>query len=137
MIKPGDILGEWAFRAEAGKIREFARAVRDVHDDGAIASPTFPVVASAEFVERLVTEILQLDRSRTLHGEQAYEYMRPIVAGDELRCQARLVSDETKQGKRGGAMRVLTVAIDFTSVADGGLVCRETMTTIETSADAP
>jgi N-terminal half of MaoC dehydratase len=136
MIRPGDILGEWTFRSEAGKIREFARAVHDVHDDGAVASPTFPVVASAEFVERLVTEVLKLDRSRTLHGEQTYEYVRPIVAGDELRCTARLVGDETKQGKRGGAMRVLTVAIDFTSVAGGALVCQETMTTIETAAEA-
>src|SRR5262249_45948198 len=73
MIKVGDIIEEWDFQVEAGKVREFARAVHDVHsEDTKIAPPTFPVVAAADFVERLVAATLSLDRSRTVHGEQAY-----------------------------------------------------------------
>jgi hypothetical protein len=135
MIGVGDTIEEWEFRVEAGKVREFGRAVRDVHaNDSAIAPPTFPVVAGADFVERLITTFLALDRSRTVHGEQTYEYFSPIVAGDVLRCNARLVGDETKTGKRGGTMRVISVEIQFVSTATGELVCRDTMTTIEKEA---
>jgi hypothetical protein len=135
MIVAGDILEEWDFVVEAGKIREFARAVKDVHSENAdIAPPTFPVVASADFVERLVTSVLGLDRSRTVHGEQDYEYFEPMRSGDRLRCRARIVSDETKTGRRGGSMRVVTTEVEFMSAATGRLVCRETMTTIEKAA---
>jgi hypothetical protein len=138
MIRVGDVLDEWEFRVEAGKVREFARAVHDVHaNESDIAPPTFPVVISADFVERLVTEMLDLDRSRTVHGQQTYDYFRPIVAGDALRCRARLVGDETKAGKRGGTMRIITTEVEFFSAASGILVCRETMSSIEKGVAAP
>jgi hypothetical protein len=135
MIMAGELLEEWDFVVEAGKVREFARAVQDVHSEHAdIVAPTFPVVASADFVERLVTSILGLDRSRTVHGEQDYEYFEPMRAGDRFRCRARVVSDKTKTGRRGGSMRVVTTEVVFVSTATGRLVCRETMTTIEKAA---
>lgn len=135
MIKIGDIIEEWDFRVEAGKVREFALAVRDIHaEDSPIAPPTFPMVAGAQFVERLVSTLLTIDRSRTVHGEQAYEYFEPIVAGDLLQCRARLIGDEVKAGKRGGAMRFITVEIEYRSGTSGRVLCRETMTTIEKGA---
>jgi hypothetical protein len=136
-MTPGDLLGEWEFHVTTGKIREFARAVHDTQSrDGVIAPPTFPMVASAEFVEHMVTTLMDVDRTRTLHGEQAFDYVRPIVAGDVLLCKARLAGDEIKQGKRGGAMRVITTVIEYRSVTDDELVCRETMTSIEKAAAA-
>lgn len=138
MIRVGDILDEWEFQVEAGKLREFARAVQDVHaDESSIAPPTFPVVISSDFVERLVTKILDLDRSRTVHGEQTYDYFRPIVAGDTLQCRARLIGDKTKTGKRGGTMRIITTEVEFVSAASGMLVCRETMASVEKGVAAP
>lgn len=133
MIAVGDTLATWEFEVEAGKVREFARAVQDTSggDTPRIAPPTFPVVASADFVERLVGEILGLDRSRTVHGEQEYEYFEPIRVGERLSCHALLVSDEVKQGRRGGAMRILKTATEYRSAASGKLLCRETCTTIE------
>lgn len=132
MTAGGAILDEWEFHVERGKVREFARAVQDSHwSDSDIAPPTFPVVASAQFVERLVTGLLGLDRSRTVHGEQQYEYFEPIVAGDTLHCTARTVADEIKPGKRGGAMRMVTTEVAFVSASTGRLVCRETMLSIE------
>ena len=134
-MQPGDILASWTFRVEAGKVREFARAVMDAHAETSdIAPPTFPMIASADFVERMITDILMLDRSRTVHGEQAYEYFRPMVAGDFLRCTARLESDVVKRGSRGGMMRVITTVIDHADEATGEPVCRETMTSIERAA---
>jgi hypothetical protein len=135
MVKVGEIIEEWDFRVEAGKVREFARAVHDAHaEDTMIAPPTFPSVAAADFVERLVATTLALDRTRTVHGEQSYEYWEPIVAGDLLNCRARLTKDMVKAGKRGGAMRIITTEVEYRSAASGRIVCRETMTTIEKGA---
>ncbi|MGE0006286.1 MAG: MaoC family dehydratase N-terminal domain-containing protein [Parvibaculaceae bacterium] len=138
MIAPGEIIEEWDFTVEAGKVREFARAVRDVHgEDSDIVPPTFPVVAAAPFVERLIVDVLALDRSRTVHGEQRYDYFEPIRKGDRLRCTARLAADEIKTGRRGGAMRVVTTEVEYRSIATGALLCREAMTSIEKAAAEP
>jgi hypothetical protein len=138
MFAPGDIIEEWDFTVEPGKLREFARAVHDVHwRDSDIAPPTFPVVASADFVERLITDLLGLDRSRTVHGEQQYDYFEPIRAGDRLHCTARLAGDEIKTGRRGGIMRLITTVVEFRSIATGRLACRETMKSIEKAATGP
>lgn len=135
MSKIGETIAEWDFRVEAGKVREFARAVHDIHaEDTEIAPPTFPVVAAAGFVEHLIADVLALDRSRTVHGEQAYDYLEPIIAGDLLNCRARLTGDTLKAGKRGGTMRIITAEVEYRSAASGRIVCRETMTTIEKGA---
>ena len=132
----GDILGTWEYLVEAGKLREFARAVGDTswRDGSPTAPPTFTVVCSADFIEKLVTEILPVDRSRTVHGSQSYEYLAPIRAGDRLRGEARLLSDELKTGRRGGAMRVIRIGIEYRNTDTGEPVCREVMTSIETEA---
>jgi hypothetical protein len=126
-------IAEWEFAVEAGKLREFARAVHDDHGD-ASAPPTFPVYVTAAYVERLVVEILKLDRRRTVHGEQEYEYLRPLRAGDRLRCRARVVEDYVKEGKRGGRMRFVVCETEMRDAATGELVVRERATAIETAA---
>jgi hypothetical protein len=125
-------IAEWDFVVEAGKVREFARAV---HDDNAVgvAPPTFPVSATAAYVEHLVVEVLKLDRRRTVHGEQEYEYRRPLRAGDRLRCRARVVEDYVKDGKRGGRMRFVVCETEMRDAATGDLVVRERATAIETA----
>jgi hypothetical protein len=136
VIATGEILGTWDFTVEAGKVRAFARAVGQEDWREEMTVPlTFTVVCAADFVERLVTEILPVDRSRTVHGGQSYEYFTPIRVGDLLRCRARLVSDETKRGRRGGMMRVIQTEIEYRSASTNELLCRETMTSIETGAD--
>jgi hypothetical protein len=128
-------IAEWEFSVEAGKLREFARAV---HDDltGHMAPPTFPVYVTAAYVERLVVDILNLDRRRTVHGEQEYEYLRPVHAGDRLRCRARVVEDYVKEGKRGGRMRFVVCETEMRDVATGDLILRERATAIETAGAA-
>jgi hypothetical protein len=128
-----EILGEWQFTVEAGKIREFARAVKDVSggDHPRLAPPTFLVTASADFVEHLVTDVLRLDRSRSVHGAQEYAFFGPVAAGDRLVCRARLISDEIKAGRRGGTMRIVTTETEFRRAGTEELVCRDRCTTIE------
>jgi hypothetical protein len=123
---------EWEFAVEAGKLREFARAVYDEHADGT-APPTFPVCVTAAYVERLVVEVLKLDRRRSVHGEQEYEYLRPLRAGDRLRCRARVVEDYLKEGRRGGRMRFVVCETEMRDATTGELVVRERATAIETA----
>lgn len=131
-----DVLAEWVHPVEWGKVREFARAV---HDSGGEAEPpvpppTFPVVLNASFIERMIVEVLNLDRSRTVHGEQEYEYLRPLAPGDVVRCRARIASDTVKQGKRGGSMRIVVSEIEMSDAATGEIIGFERSTAIETAA---
>lgn len=121
----------WEFVIEAGKVREFARAVHDDHA-GAVP-PTFPVLASAEFVERLIVDELKLDRRRVVHGEQEYEYFRPLRAGDRLSCRARIAQEYTREGQRGGRMRFIVCETEMRDAATGELVLLDRSTTIETA----
>lgn len=123
-------IAEWEFAVEAGKLREFARAVHDDHRD-ASAPPTFPVYVTAAYVERLVVEILKLDRRRTVHGEQEYEYLRPLKTGERVRCRAYLVEDRLREGKRGGRMRVMVTEVRLFAEATGERIGTERMTALE------
>src|SRR5439155_25550767 len=46
----------------------------------------------------------KLDMRRLLHGEQEFEYLKPIRAGDVLRIRSRTKDVFEKQGCRGGNM---------------------------------
>ena len=129
----GRALAEWTATVEAGKVREFARAVKEDDADAQAPAPppTFPVVLSAEFVERLVTEILPTDRSRTVHGEQEYEYLRPLRTGERIRCRAYLVEDRLREGKRGGRMRVMVTEVRLFAEDTGERIGTERMTALE------
>lgn len=80
------------------KIREFARAVFSDnpvnHDPDAaksagypdiVAPPTFPIVVQERTLAQLLAEPdAGIDFTRVVHGDQRFNYSRPIVAGDEL-----------------------------------------------------
>ena len=130
------VLAEWIHPVEWGKVREFARAVHDprIGREPPVPPLTFPVVLSAEFIERFVRDILPLDRRRTVHGEQDYEYLKPLQVGQLIRCCARIIRDETKRGKRGGQMRIVTVEINLQDEKSNEVLGYERMTAIEQEA---
>lgn len=80
------------------KVREFARALHETNPlyfdvDAAraqgysdiIAPPTYGVRLSMAAAEAVVMDPeLGLDYSRVVHGDQRFEYSRPITAGDEI-----------------------------------------------------
>lgn len=132
----GKIIAEWVHPVEWGKVREFARAVHDPRADSLTPPPTFPVVLTAGFIERFVSELLPLDRQRTVHGEQEYEYRRPLRIGQSVRCRARLTRDDVKRGKRGGSMRFVTVEIELSDADSGEDIGTERMTAIEKEPDS-
>lgn len=125
-------LARWRYRVEAGRIADFARALGA--EPGGAAPPTFTMAASAEVVERLVTGVLGLDRARTVHGEQAFEYHAPVRAGMELEGVVRLLGEARRTGRRGGEMRVLTLGIDYRDAATGAPLLAETMVILEREA---
>ncbi|MFC4530019.1 MaoC family dehydratase N-terminal domain-containing protein [Sphaerisporangium dianthi] len=121
------------------KIREFAAAVGDPnpiyrdpeaakaagHPD-VVAPPTFPIVFTLSGAgEALADPELGLDFGMVVHGEQRFEYTRPIYAGDELLCTST-ISEIRSVGRN----ELLTVTSEVTTV-QGEPVCRTYNTLIE------
>jgi acyl dehydratase len=83
-----------------------------------VAFPTFPTVvgilASAQIV---VDPDLGMDYARVVHGEQAFEWRRPIVVGDRLRATPRIADVFAK-----GPNEFLVIEAEVRD-ADGELVC--------------
>ena len=107
------LIGVWGpegtMRVELGKIREFAKAVKETNPvfrtDTPIAPPTF-LMTIAHWIGDLgaTRSAVKLDYRRLLHGEQEFEYVKPIHAGDVLTFRSRTKDVFEKAGKRGGKM---------------------------------
>ena len=96
---------------EKGAVRRFAEALGDPNplyqDEGAaraagyaslLAPPTFPVTLTAN--ERF-RHSLDLGTRSLLHGEQAFEYFRPLVAGDRVTVVSRVADVLERPGASG------------------------------------
>jgi acyl dehydratase len=56
-----------------------------------VAPPTFPVVIQQAALDMLVSDPdAGIDFSRVVHGDQRFDYTRPVVAGDELVATLRV-----------------------------------------------
>jgi acyl dehydratase len=121
-IEKGTVLDVVSFEVEAGKVREFARATHvsdPVHTDSAAAlsagfenipaTPTHVVVAGHHRNQQEFVAALGLAIERVVVGSVEWEYHRPVVVGDRLTGTRRVVDDTTRQGKRGGTMRLVTL----------------------------
>jgi len=137
-----ELLGVWGpantMRIETGKIREFARAVKDpnqvyVTDEGALAPPTF-LMTIAHWMRDLgeTRSAVKLDYRRLLHGEQEFEYLAPIRAGDVLTFRSRTKDVFEKQGRRGGTMTFIIGETEFCNQR-GEVVAYMRNTAIETA----
>lgn len=94
------------------KVREFAVAIGDTNpvsvDEAAaaaagfadlVAPPTFAfVITHVAMASAMFDPDLGLDYSRVVHGEQRFEYRRPLVAGDEVRVAASIEAIRTAAG---------------------------------------
>ena len=138
-------------RVEAGKVAEFARAVRDddsVHYDqeaaaergfDAVPAPLtftrigmFPRHHSDELGDETYRGFdLGLYPEHVIHGEQAYEYERPVLVGDVLTGTTTLTDVFRREGSRGGEMTFFKFETTYTDAGDE-LVLSERFTTIET-----
>ena len=138
------VIGQWGPEArmvvELGKVREFAKAVKDPNPafrDGErpLAPPTF-LMSMAHWIGDLgaTRQGIKLDYRRLLHGEQEFEYVAPIRVGDVLTFRSRTKDVFEKQGKRGGTMTFVVGETEFRN-QDGAVVAYLRNVAIET-ADA-
>jgi len=134
---------------EPGKVAEFAAAVTDadpVHHDAAVARERgFDAVPAPLTFTRLGLFDryrppgvgvergfdLGLDHPHVVHGEQAYAYDRPPVAGDTLTGTTTLADVTQREGSRGGTLTFVELETAYRD-DDGEPVLTEYVTLIET-----
>jgi acyl dehydratase len=137
------------FEVEAGKVEEFARALKDdnpAHRDAEAAADqgfesipaplTFTRTAyfpryRPEGVDDTRPFDLGMRPEYRVHGEQEYEFERPVRVGDTLTGEVTLVDVYQREGSRGGTMTFAVFETEYRD-AEGGLVLTERATTIET-----
>ena len=114
----------FAMPVEWGKVREFARSIRDpnpVYFDPEVAKkecggvpvpPTF-LMTSAFWQSPESSPPLSFDIRRILHGEQEFEFLKPIFVGDTLTGTARVADVYEKEGGRGGKMTFLIMETEY------------------------
>jgi acyl dehydratase len=121
------------------KLTEFADAIGDpnpVYRDRAaaqaagfpdvIAPPTFPIVLSmASSGQAIADPGLGMNYAMVVHGEQRFEYARPLAAGDVVTAQVT-ISDVRHVGRN--SMMTTTTRID---TVDGEHVCTAYSTLVE------
>jgi acyl dehydratase len=121
------------------KIAEFADAIGDQNPlyrdrDAAqaagfadvIAPPTFPIAITARGTGRAVMDPgLGLNYAMVVHGEQRFEYSRPIVAGDVVTAQVT-ISDIRTAGRN----VLLTTRTEIRTV-EGEHLCTAHSTLVE------
>jgi acyl dehydratase len=122
---------EVTFEVERGRVVQFADAIgeqgplyRDPEAAAAagfpeqLAPPTFPTVMQIMTSGQVVVDQdLGLDYSRVVHGEQEYEWRRPIVVGDVLKATPRIADIYAR-----GPNEFLVIEAVITD-ADGEVVC--------------
>ena len=127
---------------ERGKIREFAKAIKDDDplylDEAHAAREAGGIMPPVTFLETLRLwddgrgrPRPPIDLKRALHGEQDYELLRPIHAGDVLTARSRVADVYEKPGRRGGTMTFVVTETEFTNQR-GELVARARAVGIET-----
>jgi len=126
-------------RVEFGKIREFAAAIKDENpiyfdedyakkEAGGVPPPPTFMMTQGFWDDGRGHIDLGLDLRRVLHGEQEFEYVKPVVAGDTLTAQGRISSVEKRPGKRGGEMTLVTLETEYKN--QRGEVCLYSRSTI-------
>ncbi|HEU5029205.1 MAG TPA: MaoC family dehydratase N-terminal domain-containing protein [Spirillospora sp.] len=122
------------------KIREFADAIGDRnpiyrdreaakaagHPD-VIAPPTFPIVVSLGNAG-LADPDLNLNYAMVVHGEQRFEYTRPMRAGDVVTCTSTITEIRSI-----GNNEKMVVETDVATV-EGELICKTYNTIVERGA---
>ena len=115
----GKAYQEVTFEVTAEHIERFAGAIGDddprYHQgDASIAPPTFPTVMQIMTSGQVVLdEDLGLNYALVVHGEQEYDWRRPLRAGDVLRAVPRIASIRTR-----GSNEFLTIEAEIRDQGD-------------------
>ncbi|MGQ3412527.1 FAS1-like dehydratase domain-containing protein [Natrinema sp. LN54] len=136
------------FRIEPGKVEEFARAITAedpvFRDEAAAADRGYDRVPApltytqvGRFPRYTPDDVdgkgfdLGFRPEYVLHGEQAYEYERPVAVGDVLEGTTTLADIFQREGGRAGTMTFAVLETEYRT-RDGELVLTDRSTAIET-----
>ena len=89
------------FKVDQTKIDAFSAAIGDDNEyiKQGFASPTFLISIQMSAMEvALFDPELGLDYSKVVHGEQSFEYKKPVKAGDELSFVSTIEDIKSKVG---------------------------------------
>jgi acyl dehydratase len=121
----GKTFPPYEFHVERGKISEFADAIGDLNPiyrdpdyaaktplGGIFAPPT--LLRTFLYETRDAVEALKVkDWSFIVHGEQEFDYLAPIFAGDVLTAQDKIVSIAEKESRRAGKLQIAVIETTF------------------------
>lgn len=114
-------------RVEPGRLRYFFNTLGEtnpVYREGEVAQAqgfaAVPIPPTYLFCLEMMDndtpfeflKALDIDLARVLHGEQSFVYHAPVVVGDTLTFQSRVVS---VTDKKGGAMTLVVVQTEVTN----------------------
>jgi len=97
------------------KLREFAAATGSAYADGP-APATFPIVLAFDAMNAFL-EAESIDLFRIVHGDQLFDYQRPVVAGDVLTATLTVAGLRQISGND-----IISTTSEITD-ATGALVC--------------
>jgi acyl dehydratase len=112
-------------RIERGKIREFADAIGDDNPvyrdpDSAAAKAAGGILAPPTMLRTFLYEtpdaaqaLKVADWSYIVHGEQEFEYLKPVFAGDVLTAQDRIAAMSEKESRRAGKLQIAVIETTF------------------------
>ncbi|HEX6310193.1 MAG TPA: MaoC family dehydratase N-terminal domain-containing protein [Acidimicrobiia bacterium] len=129
----------FVLEVEAGKIREYARAIRSEHP--AYLDDDRPVMPAHFLTTTFLWEgddgnpwpRVQMSPARGMHAEQEYVFHGPPPrAGTRLTCRSRIEEIYEKQGTRGGTLTFVVMTTEFRDDS-GALVAEARMTAVETA----
>jgi hypothetical protein len=117
---------------ERGKVREFNEACGVTGPTADEVHPMFLVTAAFwQSADSLPPALRDREVVRQLHGEQEFRYPERLPrVGEEFTCTVSVEREFVKEGKRGGAMRLLVRLIEFVA-SDGTLVAQSRATIIQ------
>jgi len=131
---------------EAGKIKLFCKAIGEedpIYTDAAAAKAAGyrGITAPLTFLRALqaddpnkggLLKLLDVDIGLILHGEQHFEYLAPVVVGDTVTCQEKVVDI---YDKKGGALWFVVQEMEMKDQT-GKLVARGKGVTVVRNPDA-
>lgn len=119
------------YRVSRAKIAEFASAIGDAANPAytgqdPIAPPTFAAVIAAQAWDALFSDAeLGLALHRIIHGDQSFEFKRPLREGDDV---VAVLSIERVRNR--GQLDMVGIVVDLT--VDGEQVCASRSTFMHT-----
>jgi hypothetical protein len=110
----GFALPSFTVTVEARRLAAFARAIGETEPQFLehVAPLTFMKVLEGENgSSRAILTALDVPLERVLHAEQQFDYVAPILAGDVVTVQRRVID---LYEKKGGAMEFIVIESVFT-----------------------